>query len=697
MAKPKSIITPTVVSTVHTAKVEQAEPNISVVEHIKDNDIHVDQNLRDSINYARKDIESHVSNNDIHVSTKEKDIWNNKETQQGAQAKANKVMNSLQNHINDNTVHLTKTEKQVLKDKYTKSETRNLLKHALTGLVFLKSVFDRSELEIKYPDPKFNSCVKLRKTGETVIFNGTEWVDSNLIFAPEVTEESDGLMTSDDKKKLDTIEENANNYIHPDDVDTRHVSDAQIDFWDNKAENTLVSNVSNGLMTSDDKKKLDTIEENANNYIHPEKHDPSIIKQDKDNRFVSDTDKSTWNNKVDRTYVDEAVNKTLSTAKSMIDTKVANMFNTTEDQLQVLRSLAFELKNNETVKQFIDMYNECTKNEEFNEHVLNDKIHLNRNDIALLENVKSLLESGFPDFKIPEALPANGGNADTVGNYKAEDLLNNKDFYDYTIGNSSYTKDNASIIAKDTESIEDVLFLLSKNKGNNVLFKPGYYQIDKELELKVSNATISGIGDVSNLIGATIKIIGDNNTIENLTFTGSNGKIINRPAIIIEGNNNIIKSNMITNYDNGIMIEGSNNKIIYNTIINIRKTAITLNAGTNSNYGNYINGNDIRNSGTGITLISSKNKLTKNHITENNITNCNIGIVLSNEISDITKTTMNFICQNCIYRGNGSSSDYLPGHNTITSEFSSKNIISQNITLGKEILAPNDAVFENIF
>lgn len=39
--------------------------------------------------------------------------------------------------------------------------------------------------------------------------------------------------------------------------------------------------------------------ESANNYVHPENHSPSIITQDTDNRFVTDTEKSTWNAKQD--------------------------------------------------------------------------------------------------------------------------------------------------------------------------------------------------------------------------------------------------------------------------------------------------------------------------------------------------------------------------------------------------------------
>ena len=53
----------------------------------------------------------------------------------------------------------------------------------------------------------------------------------------------------------------------------------------------------NGFMTSTDKIKLDGIEASANNYSHPASHSPTIITQDTSNRFVSDTEKATWNGK----------------------------------------------------------------------------------------------------------------------------------------------------------------------------------------------------------------------------------------------------------------------------------------------------------------------------------------------------------------------------------------------------------------
>lgn len=45
------------------------------------------------------------------------------------------------------------------------------------------------------------------------------------------TPDKDGVMTKDDKSKLDSIEKGANYYIHPIDEHTRHVTDEQIAKW----------------------------------------------------------------------------------------------------------------------------------------------------------------------------------------------------------------------------------------------------------------------------------------------------------------------------------------------------------------------------------------------------------------------------------------------------------------------------------
>lgn len=54
---------------------------------------------------------------------------------------------------------------------------------------------------------------------------------------------------------------------------------------------------SNIHTTAAEKAKLSGIAVGANNYTHPSSHPPSIITQDASNRFVTDTEKATWNAK----------------------------------------------------------------------------------------------------------------------------------------------------------------------------------------------------------------------------------------------------------------------------------------------------------------------------------------------------------------------------------------------------------------
>jgi hypothetical protein len=76
----------------------------------------------------------------------------------------------------------------------------------------------------------------------------------------------------------------------------RFVTDIEKAYWNNKAENVLVTDLVNGLMRSIDKVKLDTVESNANNYTHPVNHPPSIITQDSSNRFFTDAERSKLGN-----------------------------------------------------------------------------------------------------------------------------------------------------------------------------------------------------------------------------------------------------------------------------------------------------------------------------------------------------------------------------------------------------------------
>ena len=117
-----------------------------------------------------------------------------------------------------------------------------------------------------------------------------KWVTIEETVYDEATTGKSGLMSASDKKKLDGIAANANNYTHPSytqrqsglykvTVDnTGHVSavaavtKSDITGLGIPAQDTtynVASTSANGLMSSTDKQKLDGIANNANNYTHP--------------------------------------------------------------------------------------------------------------------------------------------------------------------------------------------------------------------------------------------------------------------------------------------------------------------------------------------------------------------------------------------------------------------------------------------
>lgn len=58
---------------------------------------------------------------------------------------------------------------------------------------------------------------------------------------------------------------------------------------------SVATQTANGLMAAADKKKLDGVAAEANNYVHPSAHPASMITQDATHRFTTDTEKAGWN------------------------------------------------------------------------------------------------------------------------------------------------------------------------------------------------------------------------------------------------------------------------------------------------------------------------------------------------------------------------------------------------------------------
>lgn len=94
-----------------------------------------------------------------------------------------------------------------------------------------------------------------------------------------------GLMSGSDKSKLNGIEANANNYIHPSSHPISMITGLQT---------ALDGKVDNSRVLTDvplDAVFTDTV------YTHPSSHSATMITEDSSHRFVSDSEKDTWNAK----------------------------------------------------------------------------------------------------------------------------------------------------------------------------------------------------------------------------------------------------------------------------------------------------------------------------------------------------------------------------------------------------------------
>ena len=98
------------------------------------------------------------------------------------------------------------------------------------------------------------------------------------------------------------------------DTTHRFVTDTEKTTWNGKASTAVATQSANGLMSASDKKKLDGVAAGANNYQHPATHPASVIVQDSTHRFVTDTEKTTWNGKASTAVATQSANGLMSAA-----------------------------------------------------------------------------------------------------------------------------------------------------------------------------------------------------------------------------------------------------------------------------------------------------------------------------------------------------------------------------------------------
>ena len=136
------------------------------------------------------------------------------------------------------------------------------------------------------------------------------------------------VMTAAERTKLAGIEEGANRYTHPashpatmitEDATHRFLTDderTKLEGIEANANNYVhPANHSIDMITETDDKKVMTaaertklagIEDGANKYVHPATHAATMIVEDDTHRFATDAEKTAWNAKADVLFADEA-------------------------------------------------------------------------------------------------------------------------------------------------------------------------------------------------------------------------------------------------------------------------------------------------------------------------------------------------------------------------------------------------------
>jgi hypothetical protein len=318
-------------------------------------------------------VQDHIDDADIHVTITDKNKWDEKQNALGfiPENIANKgIANGYASLGADGKIIQSQLPSIAITDVFVVgSQSEQLVIPVQTGDVCIRTDEDKSYINKTGNNTAMSDWEVLRSPNNTTITSVNGQIGevtltySDVGASPQIhqhtksqitdfpsnaTQSTSGLMSPVDKTKLDGIQTNANNYVHPNDDGNLHIpatgttSNGKVlkagSTPGNVSWQTLVATdvgaapsshigstgtshgVSTtstaGFMSATDKAKLDGVSSSANKvessttngnikidtvetkvYTHPSSHSPSIITQDSNNMFVSDSEKTTWNAK----------------------------------------------------------------------------------------------------------------------------------------------------------------------------------------------------------------------------------------------------------------------------------------------------------------------------------------------------------------------------------------------------------------
>lgn len=264
------------------------------------------------------------------------------------------------------------------------------------------------------------------------------------------------------------------------------------------------------------------------------------ISEDHNHNFISGTLLSTFADKPSTFEVEQAIEDVKSQYKKDLEDHYMRIVNT-PNVINKLRDIANILNDDEILNNLVDTLGSKATKEELREHE-KSSIHMNNNDRKALNMLIAIIKAGAladwnadeksPNYIInkPESLPANGGNADTIGNHGIKDVVN-KSLANLVIGypdSKRYDNDSCDIIVD--EITNDIINEVYKN-GGNVLLKDGEYKFNIK-DYYWPDYTTSYIGGCRSAVKLDASTIPMNNAVfRELTITG---KIVISNACVFE-------------------------------------------------------------------------------------------------------------------------------------------------------------------
>lgn len=369
------------------------------------------------------------------------------------------------------------------------------------------------------------------------------------------------------------------------------------------AHKSLIKARTNNLDKSFDEE--DIVLGNINN---KEKVLASEIDEDSKHRFVSDALLRILKDKPTRKDMELSFDEIKQALKQYIDDRIDTIINT-PDSIDKVKDLMNLIEEDVNMTKVLAILGNKVSNEDFNKHIESNS-HLTNNDRKALNLLIDFISTGGADWNAksgaaneiknkPDSLPANGGNADTVGGYSPKDLVNKRS-EDIIIGieDESYDPSEVDLLVDKNSMNIDVIFNKIKHldygsvkirKGNYIFNGYSFHSTDRV------SLIIDGNDCVFMSINGTEIVLDNNLKLSNINFDYSD---------IVIKNDNDIRDCHFSNCN--VIAEGSMRNIIKNCrfdncTISFDKSQpcidniFTENIIKKCNYVKYLGGNNVIN------------------------------------------------------------------------------------------------------